>query len=52
MELTTPLGLVIAVVALFLVFKVAKTIIKIVLLLIVAAGVYLALNGDSLSFFG
>ena len=52
MELTTPLGLVIAVVALFLVFKVAKTVIKIVLLLVVAAGVYLALNGDSLNLFG
>ena len=47
MEMTTPVGIALAVIALFLVFKVGKTIMKVVLLLVVAVGLYLAF-GDQL----
>ena len=47
MEMTTPVGIAVAVIALFLVFKVAKTVVKVVLLLVVAVGLYIAF-GDQL----
>ena len=47
MEMTTPVGIAIAVIALFLVFKVAKTIAKVFLLIVVAVGLYVAF-GDQL----
>lgn len=47
MEMTTPVGIAVAVIALFLVFKVAKTIAKVILLVVVVAGLYLAF-GDQL----
>lgn len=47
MEMTTPVGIAVAVIALFLIFKVGQTIMKVVLLLVVAVGLYIAF-GDQL----
>lgn len=49
MEISTPLGIALVVIGLFVAIKAAKTVVKVTMLLVIAAGVYLALQGESLA---
>ena len=49
MELTTPVGIALVVIGLFVAFKAVKTVVKVLMLLVIAAGIYLAMNGQSLN---
>ena len=53
MELSTPLGIALVVIGIFVAFKVAKTVVKLVMLVVIAAGLYLWFGqGDGLNLFG
>lgn len=49
MELTTPMGIALVVIGLIVAFKAVKTVVKVLMLLVIAAGVYLMVNGQTLS---
>lgn len=43
------MGIALVVIGLIVAFKAVKTVVKVLMLLVVAAGVYLTLNGESLA---
>lgn len=47
MEITTPVGIALVVVGIFVALKAAKTVIKIVMIVVVAAGLYLWFGIDA-----
>lgn len=46
MEITTPVGIALVVIGVFVAFKAAKTVIKLVMVLVIAAGLYVWLGVD------
>lgn len=46
LELSTPLGIALVVIGVFVAFKAVKSVVKVVMLVVVAAGLYLWFGGD------